>query len=146
MPLPGAEASLCGPPYFLKLLRTYVGGKENFSVQSLLHLYPYTCVLPFRERGVILEQEEGYCSLGLQSHQSVLSLPGSLNLRGKEAENSVCSQLSGVLRGQAILFGARVPLKLDRRLRSCLWANTGLELAYTEKLDWNRWAQGQSTG
>lgn len=34
----------------------------------------------------------------------------------------MCSQLGVLLRYQAILFAARVPLRLDRRFWSCLWA------------------------
>lgn len=34
----------------------------------------------------------------------------------------MCSQLSALLRLRAILFAARVPLRLDRRFWSCLWA------------------------
>lgn len=34
----------------------------------------------------------------------------------------MCSQLSAFLRLRAILFAARVPLRLDRRFWSCLWA------------------------
>lgn len=39
-----------------------------------------------------------------------------------EGESGVCSQLSALLRLRAILFAARVPLRLDRRFWSCLWA------------------------
>lgn len=53
----------------------------------------------------------------LQAHGALPAPPPA-----GEGESSVCSQLSALLRCQAILFAARVSLRLDRRFWSCLWA------------------------
>lgn len=63
-----------------------------------------------------------------QAHRAN-SQPGALPalcLQGTEGKGSVYSQLSALLRGQAILFGTRVPLRLDRRFWPCLWAQQWL--------------------
>lgn len=102
------------PSYSLNLLCTYMGGRESQCPVSTPP--PPACLCPalpgkrshFRSKITATLQVHG-------------ALTGSPACRGRR-ESGVCSQLGALLRCQAILFAARVPLRLDRRFWSCLWA------------------------
>lgn len=70
---------------------------------------------------------------GPPRHHQSEALPAPPTCRGKEVESSVCVQLSATLRGQAVLFGAQVPLRLAGGSGPALGPNIGPEPALPEK-------------